>query len=88
MLKIVNGVAQFEELSLPHGFSTMELGNMAYSWGEEVEVDCNAEAFYVKTGLSRENRVHMLPQHGRETVFVDGNNGSIIFPENPCFTSA
>lgn len=71
MLKISNGVARFEELSLPHGFSTMTLGNMAYSWGEEAEVNRSAEAFYEETGLSRENRVHMLPQHKSHIMFVD-----------------
>jgi len=71
LLKISHGVAQFDELSLPHGFSTMSLGNMAHSWGEEAEVDRNAEAFYTETGLSRENRVHMLPQHKDNVVFVD-----------------
>ena len=79
MLKISGGIARFEGLSLPHGFSTMPLGNMAYSWGEEAEVNRNAEAFYTETGLSRKNSVHMLPQHGSEVVLVDNNRaGQVI----------
>lgn len=74
MLRVHDGVARFEELSLPHGFSTKGLGNMSSSWGPEDEVNRNAEAFYTKTGLNRESRVHMLPQHGTKVVFVDNDN--------------
>lgn len=71
MLEISNGVSRFEGLDFPHGFSTIALGNMAYSWGEEAEVDSNAEAFYAETGLSRRHRVHMMPQHRSKIVFVN-----------------
>jgi len=74
LLEIRNGVARFKDLFLPHGFSTRALGNMAYRWGPKDEVDHNAKSFYKETGLDRERRVHMLPQHGNKVVLVDDNN--------------
>jgi len=74
LLKIEDGIARFENLFLPHGFSTMALGNMAYSWGSEDEVNRNAESFYSRAGLDRGNRVHMLPQHGTKAVIVANDN--------------
>lgn len=52
-------------LSLPHGFSTMKMGNMSYKYGTVFDVDESARRFYAGVpGLSQERRVHMLPLHG------------------------
>ena len=61
-LYYANGVAKFRGLTLPHGFSTMAMGNMASMWattGEKREI--NDGPFYQTTGLDGKNRVHIVP---------------------------
>lgn len=83
-------LAQFNVLEashIQHGFSTLAAGNMSYNWGEKAEVERNTDKFYRLAGLSRKNRVHILPQHSNCVAVAETEEAGKILECDGLITS-
>ncbi len=69
----LKGFYEIEELNSPsilHGFSTVEMGNMSYKFGDKSEVDKNRAKFAHELGVSLDSIAEMELIHGTEVKEV------------------
>jgi len=76
-LEIQNGIlARFpeKELSIVHGFSTAQAGNMAIEFGLREEIKKNRKSFLSLFGFASKDVVMMAPQHSEVVKIVSAQS--------------